>query len=427
MNLPDAIRKVSRGEDLGRAEMGQVMRIIMSGDATPAQIGAVLTALHIKGETVEELTGAATVMREFAASVSVQADQVADCVGTGGDGASLFNVSTASALVACAAGAVMAKHGNRAATGKSGSADVLEAAGVNISLSPEQVAKTIDAVGIGFMFAPTHHGATRHAVGPRREIGVRTLFNLLGPLTNPAGALWQLVGVFDRGWVPPLAEAFLSLGSVHTLVVCSDDGLDEISIASDTHASELRDGVITDYTITPEQFGIERQSLEPLVVGSAEESFAMIQGVLNGESGPAGDMVALNAGATIYAADLVGSLADGVEQAREILTNKSGAAKLEELASYTQQFSNSDRPGAQAMQTIFVQVKCELGQAYQVAQSLVDVDGVSEVFSISGPYDLLAKCYVGDGDDVGHFVNQRVHVLDGIRDTQTIIAFNAFS
>ena len=342
MNLPDAIRKVSRGEDLGREEMGQVMRIIMSGDATPAQIGAVLTALHIKGETVEELTGAATVMREFAASVSVQADQVADCVGTGGDGASLFNVSTASALVACAAGAVMAKHGNRAATGKSGSADVLEAAGVNISLSPEQVAKTIDAVGIGFMFAPTHHGATRHAVGPRREIGVRTLFNLLGPLTNPAGALWQLVGVFDRGWVPPLAEAFLSLGSVHTLVVCSDDGLDEISIASDTHASELRDGVITDYTITPEQFGIERQSLEPLVVGSAEESFAMIQGVLNGESGPAGDMVALNAGATIYAADLVGSLADGVEQAREILTNKSGAGKLEELASYTQQFSDSD-------------------------------------------------------------------------------------
>ena len=342
MNLPDAIRKVSRGEDLGREEMGQVMRIIMSGDATPAQIGAVLTALHIKGETVEELTGAATVMREFAASVSVQADQVADSVGTGGDGASLFNVSTASALVACAAGAVMAKHGNRAATGKSGSADVLEAAGVNISLSPEQVAKTIDAVGIGFMFAPTHHGATRHAVGPRREIGVRTLFNLLGPLTNPAGARWQLVGVFDRAWVHPLAEAFLSLGSVHTVVVCSDDGLDEISIASDTHASELRDGVITDYTITPEQFGIERQSLEPLVVGDAEESFSMIQGVLNGESGPASDMVALNAGATIYAADLVGSLADGVERAREILTKKSGAAKLEELASYTQQFSDSD-------------------------------------------------------------------------------------
>lgn len=236
----------------------------------------------------------------------------------------------------------MAKHGNRAATGKSGSADVLEAAGVNITLSPEQVAKTIDAVGIGFMFAPTHHGATRHAVGPRREIGVRTLFNLLGPLTNPAGARWQLVGVFDRAWVHPLAEAFLSLGSVHTLVVCSDDGLDEISIASDTHASELRDGVITDYTITPEQFGIERQSLEPLVVGDAHESFSMIQGVLNGESGPASDMVVLNAGATIYAADLVGSLADGVERAREILSSKSGVAKLQELASYTQQFSDSN-------------------------------------------------------------------------------------
>ena len=342
MNLPDAIRKVARGEDLSHEAMGEVMRIIMSGDATPAQIGAVLTALHIKGETVEELTGAATVMREFAAQVSVKAEQVADSVGTGGDGASLFNVSTASALVACAAGAVMAKHGNRAATGKSGSADVLEAAGVNITLTPEQVAQTIDAVGIGFMFAPTHHGATRHAVGPRREIGVRTLFNLLGPLTNPAGARWQLVGVFDRAWVHPLAEAFGNLGSVHTLVVCSEDGLDEISIASDTHVSELRDGSIRDYVITPEQFGIARQALDSLVVADAEESFKMITGVLNAESGPASDMVALNAGATIYAADLSESLEAGVEQAKEILKSRAGAAKLQELSAYTQRFTGED-------------------------------------------------------------------------------------
>ena len=339
MNLLDAIRKVARGEDLSHEAMGEVMRIIMSGDATPAQIGAVLTALHIKGETVEELTGAATVMREFAAQVNVKSEQVADSVGTGGDGASLFNVSTASALVACAAGAVMAKHGNRAATGKSGSADVLEAAGVNITLSPEQVAQTIDAVGIGFMFAPTHHGATRHAVGPRREIGVRTLFNLLGPLTNPAGARWQLVGVFDRAWVHPLAEAFGNLGSVHTLVVCSEDGLDEISIASDTHVSELRDGGIKDYVITPEQFGVARQSLDSLVVADAEESFQMIRSALNGEPGPASDMVALNAGATVYSADLADSMEAGVERARAVLTSKAGAAKLDELCDYTQQFT----------------------------------------------------------------------------------------
>jgi anthranilate phosphoribosyltransferase len=342
MNLLDAIRKVARGEDLSHEAMGEVMRIIMSGDATPAQIGAVLTALHIKGETVEELTGAATVMREFAAQVNVKSEQVADSVGTGGDGASLFNVSTASALVACAAGAVMAKHGNRAATGRSGSADVLETAGVNITLSPEQVAQTIDAVGIGFMFAPTHHGATRHAVGPRREIGIRTLFNLLGPLTNPAGARWQLVGVFDRAWVHPLAEAFSNLGSVHTLVVCSEDGLDEISIASDTHVSELRDGSIRDYVITPEQFGVARQSLDSLVVGDAEESCQMIRSALNGEPGPASDMVALNAGATIYSADLADSMEAGVERAEAILSSKAGAAKLDELCAYTQQFTEQD-------------------------------------------------------------------------------------
>ena len=342
MKLLDAIRKVARGEDLSHEAMGEVMRIIMSGDATPAQIGAVLTALHIKGETVEELTGAATVMREFAAQVNVKSEQVADSVGTGGDGASLFNVSTASALVACAAGAVMAKHGNRAATGRSGSADVLETAGVNITLSPEQVAQTIDAVGIGFMFAPTHHGATRHAVGPRREIGIRTLFNLLGPLTNPAGARWQLVGVFDRAWVHPLAEAFGNLGSVHTLVVCSEDGLDEISIASDTHVSELRDGSIRDYVITPEQFGVARQSLDSLVVGDAEESCQMIRSALNGEPGPASDMVALNAGATIYSADLADSMETGVERAKAILSSKAGAAKLDELCAYTQQFTEQD-------------------------------------------------------------------------------------
>ncbi len=338
MNLQEATRALSQGQDLTSAQMGDVMRIIMQGDATPAQIGAVLTALHIKGETVEELTGAATVMREFAATVTVKADRVADTVGTGGDGAGLFNISTAAALVACAAGATMAKHGNRAATGNSGSADVLEAAGVNIALSPEAVGKTIDAVGLGFMFAPTHHGATRHAIGPRREIGIRTLFNLLGPLTNPAGARWQLVGVFDQAWVRPLAEVFANLGSVHTLVVCSDDGLDEISIAADTKVSELRDGSIKDYVIKPEEFGVARQSLDDLVVADSVQSLALIRSALTGTDGSAADMVALNAGATIYAADLADSLQEGVERAREILKSGAGYAKLEELVTYTQKF-----------------------------------------------------------------------------------------
>ncbi len=342
MNLQEATQQVTKGRDLSAAEIGDVMRLIMGGEATPAQIGAILTALHMKGETVEELTGAAIVMREFAAKVSVKADQVADSVGTGGDGASLFNVSTTAALVACTAGAVMAKHGNRAATGKSGSADLLEAAGVNITLTPQQVAETIDAVGIGFMFAPTHHGATRHAVGPRREIGVRTIFNLLGPLTNPAGARWQLVGVFDQDWVRPLAEAFKNLGSEHTVVVCSDDGLDEISLAAETKVSELKNGAITDYRIAPEQFGIKRQSLDALVVKDAAESLAVIQSVLRGDSGAASDMVALNAGATIYAADLADSLEAGVTRAQEIIASGQAVKKLEELAAYTQRFPKAD-------------------------------------------------------------------------------------
>ena len=254
MDLPSAISALSESRDLSGEEMQEVVSIVMRGEATPAQIGAFLTALHIKGESVVELVAAARVMRQFAAVVDVKSTKVVDSVGTGGDSAGLFNVSTAAALVAAAQGSVLAKHGNRAATGNSGSADVLEAAGVNIALTPAQVTETIDTVGIGFMFAPTHHGATRHAVGPRREIGVRTLFNLLGPLTNPADAKYQLVGVFDHRWIRPIAEVFKILGSIHTIVVHSEDGLDEISIAAPTSASELRDGEIVDYVITARGF-----------------------------------------------------------------------------------------------------------------------------------------------------------------------------
>ncbi|HCF74642.1 MAG TPA: anthranilate phosphoribosyltransferase [Gammaproteobacteria bacterium] len=338
MDMQDAIRAVSAPRDLAAEEMQQVMRVIMEGAATPAQIGAFLTALHIKGETVDELTGGATVMREFAARVVVDSDQVVDTVGTGGDAAALFNVSTAAAFVASAAGAVVAKHGNRAATGKSGSADVLECAGLNIALTPEQVGQTIDATGIGFMFAPTHHGATRHAVGPRREIGVRTIFNLLGPLTNPAGARWQLVGVYEKRWVRPLAEAFANLGSKHTLVVHSEDGLDEISIAAPTTVCEFRDGTLSDYEFSPEDHGVERQALDLIRVDDASGSLTLIREALGGTAGPAYDMVALNAGATIYVADLADSLDAGIERAREVLDSGSGLARLEEMVAYSQRF-----------------------------------------------------------------------------------------
>ena len=341
MNMHDAIRAACQPRNLDIEEMQDVMRIIMDGSATPAQIGAFLAALHIKGETVNELTGAATVMRDYAAKVEISADKVVDTVGTGGDAAGLFNVSTAAAFVAAAGGAVMAKHGNRAATGKSGSADVLEAAGVNITLSPGNVARTIEAVGIGFMFAQTHHGATRPAVGPRREIGVRSIFNLLGPLTNPAAARWQLVGVYEERWVRPLAESFGNLGSVHTLVVHADDGLDEISIAVPTRVSEYKDGNIIDFTIKPDDFGLMPQSLDAIRVDSAEQSLELIRQALSGNPGPAYDMVMLNAGATLYAADLAPSLTEGIIEAAAILDSSAALEKLEEMAAYTQQFEES--------------------------------------------------------------------------------------
>ena len=341
MDLPSANRRLAAGRDLAREEMQDVMGLIMHGEATPAQIGAFLTALTIKGETVDEIVGAATIMRKLAARVEPGAERIVDTVGTGGDGAKLFNVSTACALVASAAGAVVAKHGNRAATGTSGSADALEAAGVNIAITPEQVARCIDEVGIGFMFAPTHHAATRHAIGPRREIGIRTIFNLLGPLTNPAGAKYQLVGVFDQRWLRPLAEVFHALGSVHTLVICSDDGTDEISLAAETEVAELRDGEISSYRISPEDFAIEKQSLDTITVKDAAHSLALIREALSGIAGPAFDMVALNAGATLYAADIAKSVSAGVDTAREVMLSGRAMAKLEQLAAFTAQFKET--------------------------------------------------------------------------------------
>lgn len=342
MDMQQAIRQLVGGHDFSRTEMRDVMGIIMAGNATASQIGAFLVALNIKGETVEEIVGAAQAMRALVARVEVPGIEVVDTVGTGGDHASLFNVSTASAFVAAEAGVVIAKHGNRAATGKSGSFDALEAAGVYIELKPDQVAQCIRALGIGFMFAPLHHGATRHAVGPRREIGVRSIFNVLGPLTNPAGATRQLVGVFDARWLRPIAEVLRELGSRVSLVVHSDDGLDEISIAAATHAVELRDGQLTERVIRPADFGIEAGDLASLKVDDGAGSLALMRAALAGESGPAFDMVALNAGATIYAGEGAATLAQGVDLARDILRSGAGLAKLEALVSFTQRFRPAD-------------------------------------------------------------------------------------
>jgi anthranilate phosphoribosyltransferase len=297
----------------------------MTGQATPAQIGGFLIGLRMKGETVDEIAAAAKVMRDLATRVDVAGPHLVDTCGTGGDGASTFNISTASAIVTAAAGARVAKHGNRSVSSSSGSADVLEAAGVKLDLTPAQVAACIDRVGVGFLFAPQHHSAMKHAIGPRKEMRVRTLFNLLGPLTNPAGAPNQVLGVFSPDWVEPLARVLKRLGSEHVLVVHAEDGLDEISIAAPTRVAELRDGDISVYTVTPEDFGLQRADLSAIAVENADQSLAMIKTVFDNQPGPARDIVYLNAGAAIYAAGLTSSLADGVVLASEVI--KSGKAR----------------------------------------------------------------------------------------------------
>ncbi|MCL4126147.1 UNVERIFIED_CONTAM: hypothetical protein GTU68_052079, partial [Idotea baltica] len=268
--------------------MGDVMQQVMTGEATPAQIGALLAALRMKGESVDEVAGAAKVMRELAAAVKVDPAAI-DIVGTGGDSTSTFNISTCCAIVAAAAGVKVAKHGNRSVSSKSGAADFLETAGVNIGLNPEQVAQCVSDVGVGFMFAPRHHSAMKHAIGPRKELGVRTMFNLLGPLTNPAGVSRQLLGVFDEAWVKPMADVLNKLGSEHVLVVHGDGGMDEISLSGQTVVAELKNGQVTQYEINPSLFGIEPQAIDAIVVDGPEQSLAMIQSVLANNAGAARD------------------------------------------------------------------------------------------------------------------------------------------
>ncbi|MBT3967276.1 MAG: anthranilate phosphoribosyltransferase [Gammaproteobacteria bacterium] len=337
MEIQAAIQAVIEQRDLSREEMQSVMRSIMTGEATQAQIGGFLIGLRMKGETVDEIPAAASVMRELATPVAVSGDHMVDCCGTGGDGSKTFNISTASTFVIAAAGGQVAKHGNRSISSSSGSADLLEAAGVKLDLSPEQVAKCIEQVGVGFMFAPMHHSAMKHAIGPRKEMAVRTVFNLLGPLTNPAGAPNQVIGVFDAAWVEPLAQVLKQLGSHHVMVVHGSDGLDEITVSGDTHVAELKEGVVTTYTINPTQFGISIAGLESLAVDGATESLKVVKGVLDGETGAAGDIVALNAGAAIYVAGLADSLRAGVERAQALIVSGDARAKLDALVGCSQQ------------------------------------------------------------------------------------------
>jgi anthranilate phosphoribosyltransferase len=335
MDIKQAISHIVDRVDLDADDMRAVMRQIMTGAATPIQIGGFLAGLRTKGETVSEIVAAATVMRELAMRIDVSREHLVDTCGTGGDSSSTFNVSTASAFVVAAAGGRVAKHGNRSMSSQSGSADVLETLGIRVDLPPERVAECIEANDIGFLFAPAYHAAARHAARPRQELGTRTLFNLLGPLTNPAGAPHQLLGVFASRWVEPLAKVLRDLGSRHVLVVHSEDGLDEFSIAAPTNVAELRDGQVRTYRFSPEEAGIERQPLDALRVNGPEASAAVIRSVLAGEPGPAADIVALNAGAALYAADVTSSLVDGVARARAALTDGSAAARLESLRTMT--------------------------------------------------------------------------------------------
>lgn len=339
MNIKTAIAQVIEKIDLSQAQMVAVMRQIMTGEASPEQITGFLVALRMKGESLDEITGAVMVMRELASGVSVSGEHLVDIVGTGGDGASLFNVSTASAFVVAVSGGRVVKHGNRSVSSKSGSADLLEAAGVRLDLNSAQVARCVDSEGIGFMFAPQHHSAMKYAAGPRQALGVRTLFNVLGPMTNPAGVKRQLIGVFDAALCKPVAQVLQRLGSEHIMVVHSDDGLDEISLVGGTRVAELQGGEISEYRIAPSDFGIAEQNLEGLDVADAASSLVLIRDALGSRptkiGRKAGDIIALNAGAAIYVSGVAASLAEGVAMAQDIIASGLALEKLDELAAFS--------------------------------------------------------------------------------------------
>ncbi|MCF6298667.1 MAG: anthranilate phosphoribosyltransferase [Thiomicrorhabdus sp.] len=340
MELKHALEQLLDRQELHEEQMVSVMQQLMSGQATQAQIGAILTALRMKGETLAEVTSAVKVMRSLATPVVLDdTAKLVDTCGTGGDGANTFNISTASAFVVAAAGGVVAKHGNRSISSKSGSADVLEVAGVNLALTPEQVAQCINDTGVGFMFAQAHHGAMKHVIGARKEMGVRTIFNLLGPLTNPAGAPYQVVGVYHKSLTTLFAKVLQQLGSKHVMVVHADDGLDEISIASKTTVAELKGGNISHWEIDPYDLDMDHVNLADLSVDSAQDSLNIIRSVFANNDSAAKDIVCLNAGAALYVAGLAGTYPEGVTLARTVIAKGLAQKKFNEFITKTQSFS----------------------------------------------------------------------------------------
>ena len=335
MDVRTALARIVARESLREAEMEAVFHQLMDGAATPAQMAGLLVALRMKGETVDEITGAVRAMRAHAAAVRPRAAVVVDTCGTGGDQRGTFNISTAAALIAAGAGLTIAKHGNRAMSGTVGGADVLEALGVKIDLAPERVAECIDTVGLGFLFAPTFHPAMKHAAGPRRELGVRTIFNLIGPLANPAGARHQVVGVFAAHWTEPLAQALGRLGSVHALVVHGDDGLDEISLAAPTQISEWKDGALRTFRVTPEELGVARCRGSDLDGGDSQTAASIIHGIVAAAPGPRADIAVVNAAAAIYVGGLATSIAAGIDRARDAIRSGRARQKLEQLVELT--------------------------------------------------------------------------------------------
>ncbi len=335
MNIQQAIAQLVAGANLTEQEMVEVMNQVMTGEATPIQVGAFLTALRIQGETVEEVTGAARVMREKASHVDAGEGCVLDTCGTGGDGKNTFNISTTVAFVVAAAGITVAKHGNRAVSSGSGSADVLGALGVKIDVPKETVERCLRDVGLGFLFAPALHGAMKYAAAPRREVGIRTIFNLLGPLTNPARASHQLIGIYDGTLIETVAQVLGNLGSKRAMVVHGDEGLDEISLGGPTSVAEWKDGAVARYTLNPEEFGFEQCPADRLTAADAAECAAIVTAVLKGEPGPARDIVLLNSGAALCVSERVATIADGIDLARERIDSGAALETLQHLVEVT--------------------------------------------------------------------------------------------
>ena len=335
MTIPEAIAMVVEGRDLSREEAADVMRFLMQGEGTPAQIGGLLVGLRMKGETVEEITGFASTMREMSTKVKTTRSPLVDTCGTGGDASGTFNISTAAAFVVAGADVAVAKHGNRSASSKCGSADVLEALGVNIDAPPELVGKCIDEIGIGFLFARTLHGAMKHVGPTRAELQLRTVFNLLGPLCNPAGACGQVVGVYDRSRIRDLAQVLADMGTRHALVVTGSDGMDEITLSGPTHVAEATGGQVRVYDVSPETFGVAQASADAMRGGDASESAEILKRVLEGEEGPRRDVVLVNASAAIVAGDAAQDWTQAMEKARQSIDSGAARSKLDELVRYS--------------------------------------------------------------------------------------------